>query len=130
MALIVPLLLVMALGVGDFGRVLYWAITLSQAARAGAQYGAQSNAKAADSAGIQQAAVNEAQNIGSISVSSQRVCECTSGVAVSCTTSCGTYGVPRVFVQVTTSSTFQTIAPYPGVPSTVSLSRTAKIRLQ
>jgi hypothetical protein len=44
-------------------RALYWAITLSHAARAGAQYGAQSSGKAGDSAGIQQAALQEAQNI-------------------------------------------------------------------
>ena len=41
MAVVMPLLLLMVLGVGDFGRVHYRAITLSHAARAGAAYGAQ-----------------------------------------------------------------------------------------
>lgn len=41
MALVMPLLLLMALGAGDFGRVMYTAITLAHAARAGAAYGAQ-----------------------------------------------------------------------------------------
>jgi hypothetical protein len=51
---------------------------------------------------------------------------------VSCatTTTCARYGVPRVFVQVTTSTTLQTIAPYPGIPNTVPLSGFAKVRVQ
>lgn len=54
LALILPLLV---LGAGDFGRVLYWSITLAQSASAGAQYGAQSSASAGNTAGIQQAAL-------------------------------------------------------------------------
>lgn len=131
MAVITPLLLLMVLGVADFGRVLYRAITLSHAARAGAAYGAQSNWFTVDAAGIQQAAEEDAQNIGAITVTSQPVCECTGGTPVSCTGgSCAGYGVPRVFVQVTTTQTFQTVVPYPGIPNTVSLTRTAKVRVQ
>ncbi len=131
MAMITPLLLLMVLGAGDFGRVLYTAITLSHAARAGAAYGAQSNGHAADGAGIRQAAEEEAQNIGSIGVTSQRVCECTGGASVSCTTpSCGSYGAPRAFVEVTTTHTFATLVPFPGVPSATPLERTAKVRIQ
>ncbi len=131
MAVISPLLLVMVLGVGDFGRVLYTAITLSHAARAGAAYGAQSTGYTGDTGGIQLAAEEEAQNIAPIGVTSQRVCECTGGAPVSCTiSSCGSYGAPRAFVEVTTTRTFQTVSPYPGLPDTVALSRTAKVRVQ
>ena len=131
MAVITPLLLVLALGVGDFGRVLYTAITLSHAARAGAAYGAQSTGYTGDTEGIQQAADGEAQEIAPISVTSQRVCECTGGASVSCMVpNCGGYGPPRVFVEVTTTRTFQTLVPFPGVPATVALSRTAKVRVQ
>ena len=48
MALVLPLLLLIGVAVADFGRAFYWGITLSQAARAGAAYGAQSDAKAND----------------------------------------------------------------------------------
>src|SRR5688572_27017420 len=44
LAVVGPLLVLMVLGVADFGRVLYTSIILSHAARAGAQYGAQTNA--------------------------------------------------------------------------------------
>ena len=132
LAVVSPLLIFMALGVGDFGRVLYTALILSNAARAGAQYGAQSNQKTADSTGIQQAALEEAQDISPIAVASQQICECPGGGGpVSCTAAtCAGYGVPQVFVEVTTTKTFQTLAPYPGIPNTIPLSRVAKIRRQ
>ena len=131
MTMIMPLLLLMVLGVGDFGRIMYTAITLSHAARAGAAYGAQSNGHAGDVPGIVLAAEEEAQDIAPIAVTSQRVCECTGGAAVSCTiASCGGYGAPRAFVEVTVTRTFSTLVPFPGVPSSVPLSRTAKVRLQ
>ena len=131
MTMVMPLLLLMALGVGDFGRIMYAAITLSHAARAGAAYGAQSNGYAGDVPGILQAAQDEAQNIAPITVTSQRVCECPGGAAVSCAlASCAGYGAPRAFVEVTVSRTFSTLVPFPGVPSSVPLSRTAKVRLQ
>jgi len=105
---------------------------LSNAARAGAQYGAQTNQKTADAAGIQQAALEEAQDISPIAVASQRICECPGTGPVSCTsaTTCSGYGVPQVFVEVTTTKTFQTLAPYPGIPNTIPLSRVAKVRRQ
>lgn len=76
LAVVAPLLLLMVLGVADFGRVLYTSIILSHAARAGAQYGAQTNGTTGDSAGIREAAIQEAQDIGPIDVTSQQVCEC------------------------------------------------------
>ena len=134
LALILPLLLLLLLGVSDFGRVLYWSITLAQSARAGAQYGAQSSASAANSAGIQQAVLQDAQNItnlgGTINVTSECFCQCEGETAsVNCTNNnCG--NAPQVFVKVTTSTTFNTLVPYPGIPSTVNLSNTAILRLQ
>ncbi len=131
MAILLPLLVLMVLGVADFGRMLYHAITLSHAARAGAAYGAQNSGFAGDTAGIQQAAEAEAQNIAPIAVTSDRLCECTGSAPVSCTTpSCGSYGAPLAFVEVTATHTFDTIATFPGLPSTVPLSRTAKMRVQ
>jgi Flp pilus assembly protein TadG len=131
LAVVAPLLVLMAIGVADFGRVCYTAIVLSHAARAGAQYGAQTNGTTGDADGIQDAAEREAVNIGPIEVASQRICECPNSGVVACTTTiCAGYGVPQVFVEVTTTTTFETLAPYPGIPTTVPLSRTAKVRRQ
>ena len=52
MAFLVPLLLLLMIGVGDFGRIMYHGITLTHAARSGAAYGSQSTAHMNDAAGI------------------------------------------------------------------------------
>lgn len=138
MALVTPLLLLLVLGAGDYCRMFYWGITLSHAARAGAQYGAQSNGTTGDIAGIRNAALAEAQDIGTITVTSQRVCQCLNGTAMSCATgpctcangTCPGYGAPQVAVRVTATATFRTVAPFPGIPNTVPMSRTAEMRVQ
>jgi hypothetical protein len=121
----------MFLATADFGRVLYTSITLAHAARAGAQYGTQDNGKSGDFAGMTEAAKGEAQDLGPVSITSQRFCKCPGGTTVNCITgTCGTYGPPQIFVQVTASQTFNTIIPYPGISNMVSLSRAAILRVQ
>ena len=132
MAALSPLLLLMVFGAGDFGRIMYHAITLTNAARAGAAFGGQSNGHSGDTAGIQATAQQEATNIGTITVTSQQVCECSGGTSVSCMTStCAGYGAPMAFVEVTTSAPFTPLtASFPGIPGTANVTRTAKIRVQ
>lgn len=130
MSLIAPLFLLMLLCVADFGRVFYVSITLAHAARAGAQYGSFSLARSGDTAGMNQAATAEAQAISPIGVTSQRYCKCSStGAKVNCVSGCG-LTVPQVYVEVTTTRTFNTLIPYPGIPSQLNLSRTAIVRVQ
>ena len=131
LSLLLPLLTLLLVAAGDFGRVMYSSITLSHAARSGAAYGSQSAGHSTDTDGIRLAAQAEAQNIGTILVSSQQVCECTAGTPVACTTPvCGTYGVPLAFVEVTAVHTFTMLVNYPGLPSTIPLTRRAKLRVQ
>ena len=130
LAISLVFLMLLTMAVGDFGRIFYWGITLNGAARAGVAYGAQNNAKAGDAEGIEQAALNDAENIGEISVSSDRICKCTDGTTVSCTTTCANSNPHEVYVQVTASTTFNTLVDYPGIPSTIPLSRTAIFRIQ
>ena len=132
LALLLPFLVVLMLGSTDFARAAYYAITLSHAARAGAQYATQSGAHSINTAGIQAAAQMEAQNIGSISVVSGTFCQCPgSTVQVSCTVGTCTGDAAKLsFATVTASRTFETIAPYPAVPSSIDMSRTAVMRIQ
>lgn len=131
-AIVAPLLVLMALGAADFARVNYAAITLSHAARAGAQFGAHSPAAASDTAGMVQAARDEAADLeGPINVTAERFCRCPSGSAVSCNAgTCGTGVFKEIYVSVTAARTFNTLAPYPGVPSAVPLSRQAVLRVR
>lgn len=59
-SLTLPLLLLMLLGAVELARVTYAAIEVSNAAKAGAQYGSQGGAYSTDVPGIQTAAQNEA----------------------------------------------------------------------
>ncbi|MBV8748577.1 MAG: pilus assembly protein, partial [Candidatus Eremiobacteraeota bacterium] len=62
MAVITPLLLFLLAGVVELGRFSAYGLTVAGAARAGVQYGAQNLVTADDGAGMEAAALNDAQN--------------------------------------------------------------------
>src|ERR1700733_16057722 len=63
-ALVLPVVLFIALGVFDFGKLIYFSIEVESAARAAAMFGAQNAGEAlTNAAGITQAAYTEAPDI-------------------------------------------------------------------
>jgi Flp pilus assembly protein TadG len=152
LAIILPMLLILALGVIEIGRYAYIAILVGNAARAGAAYGAQSNQQSNDPTGIQNAALYDFA--GSTSSTSPAV-PATNGLmystlTVTSTTSCGCDSAGTVitspcnvaagnadpgtcpvgtrwivFVSVTANGIFSSIFNYPGIPSPITISRTA-----
>jgi len=141
-ALLLPMLAALLLGVIEMGRYAYISILVANAARAGAAYGAQSLAQSVDLAGIQLAADNDFQNNGqnttSLNVSSVTSCGCDSNGTISgaaCSTitnpgagNCGS-GHWVVMVSVTASGNFRSLFNYPGIPSTLTVSSTATLRV-
>lgn len=94
-AVALPLLSLLLLGASEFALVDYEAIEVTNAARAGAQYGAQGSRYTNDTTGIQNAARADAPNItlGTTTASTSLVCSdgttpigsplmCASGVAI------------------------------------------------
>jgi hypothetical protein len=142
LAVLLPFLVLVLLGATDFARASYYAITITNAARSGAQYAAHNAASAINTAGIVAAAELEAQNlpirvedgenIGSITVTSSIFCKCPGGTApVSCTVgACGGSAAKELYTSVTASRTFATLFDYPGIPSEIDLSRNATMRVQ
>src|ERR1700730_5920845 len=63
LAFVLPVLLLLLVGIIEIGRFAYYSILVSNAARAGAQYGAQSLAAAADTTGTSNAGTNDATGI-------------------------------------------------------------------
>jgi len=111
LTLLVPLFLLMLLGTADFARVFYTALSVSQAARAGVQYGA--------------------QDIGTLStVTAGSYCQCADSAKVDCVSGTCPEGSPQIYVIVTAGKIFQTLWHYPGIPHSVALSRTAIMRVQ
>jgi Flp pilus assembly protein TadG len=141
-ALITPLLMVLLIGAIEVGRYAYISILVGNAAHAGAMYGAQSLPQSADTVGIRQAADNDFQSNGqpvsSLTVTSWNTCGCDSGGTVTsagCTTAANptagtcTVGHWVVMVSVTASGTFSSLFKYPGIPSPITVSRTATMRV-
>src|SRR5262245_6983281 len=96
LALALPILVLILVATVDFARVFYMGIQLTNAARAGAQYGAASLGRSGDFPGMQAAAQNSGNLLG-VSSTGFRVCQCAddSGVfsatspANTCTGTCG-----------------------------------------
>ena len=129
LAVTMPLLLLLAVGTLDFGRVFFETIAVAQAARSGAQYGVQSIEKSGDVDGMIAAAEAAAEDVETVNVSAERICTCAGGGPVDCAT--GTCGVnkPEIYVKVTVEKTFNTLTTYPGVPTAFTVSRRAMLRV-
>jgi len=127
-----PLVVVLGLGTFDYGRATFEAAAMSGAAHAGAQYGAQNTATARDSSGMRAAVLDE---LGTdldgetITTSVKRFCECPDGAEIDCDTGrCAASAAPYIYVRVQVDRDFSTLFPYPGLPSSIVLSRTAEMR--
>ena len=141
LAVAMPILLLLVVGTVDLGRVFYRSMAVAQAARAGAEYGAQSVSKSADTTGIKTAAKNAVSSdltLLNSDLTVARTCECaTDAGAFSATspantcdgTGCASPKHTVITVSVTASKTFSTIISYPTIPHTVSITRTTKIRV-
>ena len=126
--LLIMVLLLLILGVFDFGMAVEQGIVVSAAAHDGAEFGA-AEGNANNTAGMQTAALNAAQGISGLSAIASTWCTCTAGgITVSCTSLCSTYYAPIQYVQVTTSATVPVLLRFAGLPSTIPLSGISTLR--
>src|SRR5579859_108552 len=101
-ALMLPALALLLVVATDFARVFYAANGVASAARAGVQYGAQNYTTAINYSAIQQAALNDGQNISGLAATATDICMC-NGAQVAC--SPPQCAEPELFVQVKTNAT-------------------------
>jgi Flp pilus assembly protein TadG len=130
-ALVTPLLMLLAVGIIEIGRYAYYSILVADAARAGAQYGAQNLATAADTAGIRTAAENDGQNLSELRVTVQHECGCTgSSIGGACpATACASPNHALVYLKVTVSGKFNSLFKYPGIPKSIDCDSTELMRV-
>lgn len=128
-AIVTPLLMLFVLGAAEFGRVYFAAITVANAARAGAQYGAQEG-KSSDFPGMTSAAQSEAADVGPISNFASNFCRCPDGSAPVCAGATCPSGTVQVFVKDSAVKSVSLLVKYPGFPSTITISRVAIFRSQ
>ena len=119
LAIALPLISLVLIGAAELGRIAYFAIEVSDAARAGVAYGAQRLAYAEDTGslasgindGIAVAAMDDASDLSNMTTTSNDACVCES-----VTTSTGAITTTPISVCGGTSSTAATQCP----PSTTS----------
>lgn len=126
--LIAPLVFILLVGVIDLGRAFYDEMALLTAARGAVQYARQ---YPADVAKITRVALDGGGLPSSATVDTpQQFCECPDSGRIACGSQCPS-GVPfNVYVSVTVRQDFQTLAPYPGLPSPLPLAGTAVMRVR
>lgn len=130
-ALLGPILILLALGLWDFGRTFAEASRLASAARAGAQSAILSTAHSADFAAIEEAARRDAGDVdGDISVDISRECACADGKPVLCSETCGIGGKPVIYTSIVVGKEIDLAWKWPLVGETVELSRKVRMRVQ
>ena len=129
-SLMIPFLLLLLVIAVDVSRVVNAALTVYNAAIAGALYGSQNLSKSSDISGIVNAANQEAANLASLTIAAQQFCKCGSGADVSCTGLVCNGNPKKTYVRVQTTSAFEPLIGYPGLPQVFNLSRTVVMRVE
>lgn len=152
MAFMLPAVLLLLLGVIEIGRYAYISILVSNAARAGAAYGARGLNKSGDTTGITNAATYDfagatsgsvnGLSTSTLSVTSFYTCGCDSAGTISSDTTgnCNPTGPAptcsgnwvvtlHVTAQGSGPSGWNSLFNYPGIPSSLAISRTATMRV-
>lgn len=115
LAVLLPLLaFLFVIGV-DFARVYNPYVTVTNCARNGAAYGSLGTTQSLDTTGIQAAALADAGDLSP-------------PPTVTSTTLTDSAGNPCV--EVTVTWTFQSVTNFPGVPSSLNVTRTVRMRVQ
>jgi Flp pilus assembly protein TadG len=127
-AIVLPMLILLLIGIVEIGRYATFAIMAANAARAGAQYGAQNLTTARDASGMQNAALADAQNLSSWATpSAQTLCSVNGGALGSCPTPLPANTV--YYVSVAVSGTFSSLLDYPLIPKKLTVSGNAVMKV-
>jgi len=132
MAFVLPLFPLLLFGAVDFARAFYVSVEIAGAAQAAAVYGSQNPT---DTTGMQNAAQDDAPNVPNLSVGTATYgTECSDGTHYTAntqnmpTTSTCSGATPVYRVNVTVTGTYSPLIPWPGLPSSMSLSSSAAMR--
>lgn len=131
-----PILALILVGTIDFGRVFRLAMVVTEAARAGAQYGSYSLVHSVDGLGME-AAANAVLTANGLSsgAAATYVCSCIDdltaapiGTPGACPSLTCPVGHLAVDVTVTVTQTFSLSNPFPGIPDGLTITRSATMR--
>jgi len=141
LAIALPLLMVVLFGAIDFGRAFRTAMIVTNAARAGAQFGSQTSINSGNTTQMI-ATANQVLSANGLAsgpaTTAQRLCQCADDAGNftgttptnTCTSAACPTGHLVVSVTVTATRTFSTITRVPGLPTSVTITRGATARAQ
>lgn len=118
LALIAPILIILMLGVIDYGRVYFAYVSVTNGARVGADYAAIGPTQAADTAAIKAAALGDTGDL---------LAQSSTNPDVTVVTANDSQG--RLYADVTMTYTFSTLFPWPGLPTSINVERTVRSRV-
>lgn len=130
LAIAVPVLMMVTVGVAEYGHAYASSIKVSNAVKTAAQYGVQNAATTTDTSFINQAGRDDAGTAGLDTIKSAQFCKCPDGTTPSCTGTCGSFGAPEVFIRVRGRKTVRFLIKYPGFADSLIMIDTAVFRLQ
>lgn len=114
LALLLPFLAFLLVVAVDYARVFYYSLTITNCARNGALYGCDPvTAQQSAYTSVEEAALADASNLQPTPTVSSKTVSDAGGDQI----------------EVTVNYTFNTITKYPGVPNTLDLSRTVRMRM-
>jgi len=114
LAILLPLLVFLFVIGVDYARLFYYSLTVANCARNGALYGCDpTGATTSPYSSIEQACLADAGSLSPAPTVSYNYASDTSGN----------------YVEVTVTYEFHTITNYPGVPNTVNIARTVRMRM-
>ena len=129
---IVPIFILLTLGAVELGRAGTEWSRLTHAAYAGVQFGVKDQGNAADTAGMVQAARDDADDPSNeLSITARRYCQCPESTSeVACSTTCVDTKYTPMFVEVTAARDLGAIIPYASLPVSypISVQRTGRVR--
>ena len=128
LALLMPVLVLVLVGAVDYGQAYYVGIEVASAAEAGTTYGV---ANPSDTAGMQSAALLDANDVPTMTATATSGCECSDGTSVVA----GCSPVPSCvynrlnYVDVSTTVSYRPMLVYPLLPATLTLKGHSRMRI-
>lgn len=123
--MIVPILVLLVLGVVDYGTFINQKMKLQDLSRTVVQYVVQGGADVDVMTNIVETSdfYAAAKAVGqAVNVTTEQQCECANGVYAVCTGTCAGVGdYMRYYYAATIDSTYEPIFIYPGIPASITL---------
>ena len=133
MAILLPVFVFLLVATIDYARIFYYGVILTNCARNGAQWASNpyntNSPSQSPYADVTTAALADAPSLSQAPRVVAKYSKTASPTPYTSTTPIAATSTSTAYVEVTVTWTFTTLIPCPGIPSTVTLSRAARMEI-